>query len=298
MCRFHKWENRICRTKWCAQFSFSKLICGSHSNRANQFPSNESNELNRFILANVLGRLPDYKVVKAVPVIVLDTDIPREPKNSKFHPNPSTFYAAFGCAAKKKQIPFCILLIQHISVFTWGRRMSKKFELLRRNDSRKLHDDGAQMVRKSCPSASASADILNGRNVLSLRSMPKHGLVTEEIQTPPAVAGPVIAAAAATTTTPAAVAATTTTSSSTNGGYSFKTFFHRIGSTGMLSRSNNQNSSKQLSDNNSARTLYRSSSTSQLNTPSYVKGEYMCNNDGNCSHIFAFNFFRLNDYEN
>lgn len=146
--------------------------------------------------------------------------------------------------------------------------MSKKFELLRRNDSRKLHDDGAQMVRKSCPSASASADMLNGRSVLSLRSMPKqHSLVTEEIQTPPAVAAPVIAAAATTTTT-------TTTSSSTNGGYSFKTFFHRIGSTGMLSRSNNQNSSKQLNDNSSTRTLYRSSSTSQLNTPSYVKGEY------------------------
>lgn len=151
--------------------------------------------------------------------------------------------------------------------------MSKKFELLRRNDSRKLHDDGTQMVRKSCPSASASADMLNGRNMLSLRSMPKHSLVTEEIQTPPAVAATVITAAAATTT----IAATSTsTSSSVNGGYSFKkfSFFHRIGSTGMLSRSNNQNNSKQLNDNNNTRTLYRSSSTSQLNTPSYVKGEY------------------------
>lgn len=172
--------------------------------------------------------------------------------------------------------------------------MSKKFELLRRNDSRKLHDDGTQMVRKSCPSASASADMLNGRNVLSLRSMPKHSLVTEEIQTPPpAVAAPVIAASAS-------AATTTTTSSSVNGGYSFKTFFHRIGSTGMLSRSNNQNSSKQLNDNSSSsstRTLYRSSSTSQLNTPSYVKGEYtiilsraiMTGKNYNFSHI-CFNF--------
>lgn len=160
-----------------------------------------------------------------------------------------------------------------ISVFTWGRRMSKKFELLRRNDSRKLHDDGTQMVRKSCPSA-ASADLLNGRNMLSLRSMPKHSLVTEEIRTPPAVAATVIAAStAATTTIAAAATATSTSSSSVNGGYSFKTFFHRIGSTGMLSRSNNQNNSKQLNDNNNTRTLYRSSSTSQLNTPSYVKGE-------------------------
>lgn len=233
-----------------------------------------------------LGRLPDYKVVKAVPVIVLDADIPREPKNSKFKQirrtatklfNQSTicseesFIAAFESCVN---IPFVLffLIKFHISVFTWGRRMSKKFELLRRNDSRKLHEDGTQMVRKSCPSASASADMLNGRNMLSLRSMPKHSLVTEEMQTPPAAAVPVMAASAAAAT---ATTTATTTSSSTNGGYSFKTFFHRIGSTGMLSRSNNQSSSKQLNENNSSsntRTLYRSSSTSQLNTPSYVKG--------------------------
>lgn len=32
---------------------------------------------------HLLGQLPDYKVVKAVPVIVLDGDVPKEPKNSK-----------------------------------------------------------------------------------------------------------------------------------------------------------------------------------------------------------------------
>lgn len=30
-----------------------------------------------------LGVLPVYKVVKAVPVIVLDGDVPKEPRNSK-----------------------------------------------------------------------------------------------------------------------------------------------------------------------------------------------------------------------
>lgn len=154
--------------------------------------------------------------------------------------------------------------------------MSKKFELLRRNDSRKLHDDGTQMVRKSCPSA--SADMLSGRNVFSLRSMPKHNLVTEENEIPPAIATSIVAetttasTVAATTTSSTTTTTTTTSTSSVNGGYSFKTFFHRIGSTGMLSRNNNQNTAKQLNDN--TRTLYRSSSTSQLNTPSYVKGEY------------------------
>ncbi|XP_055311092.1 uncharacterized protein LOC129573927 [Sitodiplosis mosellana] len=150
------------------------------------------------------GQLPDYKVVKAVPVIVLDSDGPKESRN----------------------------------MFTWGRRMSKKFELLRRNDSRKMHEDG-----------SASGD-LNGRSVFTLKNMPKPG---DE---------PSPMAATVTTTTPSPP------SNSINS-YSFKTFFHRIGSTGMLSRSN-QSNSKQLND---TRTLYRSSSTSQLNTPSYVKGD-------------------------
>lgn len=193
-------------------------------------------------------------MVKAVPVIVLDGDIPREPKNSKFF-NLKINNSSCNVYWCKKTL----------AVFTWGRRMSKKFELLRRNDSRKLHDAGTQMVRKSFPSA--SADMLSVRNASSLRSMPKHSLVTEKSQEPPAIAAAVIAATATTnTSTP------TSTSNSVNSSYSFKTFFHRIGSTGMLSRSNNQSNLKQLNDN--TRTLYRSSSTSQLNTPSYVKGEY------------------------
>lgn len=139
------------------------------------------------------------------------------------------------------------------SVFTWGRRMSKKFELLRRNDSsRKMHEDGSSS-RKLCPSA--SGDLLNGRSVFSLKNMPKPG--DEPIPTSMA--------------TPTPPPPSSSSSSTIINNYSFKTFFHRIGSTGMLSRSSNiQSNSKQLND---SRTLYRSSSTSQLNTPSYVKGD-------------------------
>lgn len=35
------------------------------------------------LIENPLGELPVYKVVKAVPVIVLDGDVPKEPRNSK-----------------------------------------------------------------------------------------------------------------------------------------------------------------------------------------------------------------------
>lgn len=133
--------------------------------------------------------------------------------------------------------------------------MSKKFELLRRNDSRKMHEDGST-ARKLYPSA--SVDLISGRSVFSLKNMPKPGQNGEEHST-----NSVTSTATTTTTT------TTITPPSTVNSYSIKTFFHRIGSTGMLSR-NNQSNSKQLND---TRTLYRSSSTSQLNTPSYIKGD-------------------------
>jgi len=140
------------------------------------------------------GQLPDYKVVKAVPVIILDGETPKESKN----------------------------------MFTWGRRMSKKFELLRRNDSRKSFESAK----------STATDVPSERSTFSLKRISRPILLNDE-------------------------------NHSTSMNSSFKTFFHRIGSTGMLSR-NNQTSSKQITD---SRTLYRSSSTSQLSTSSYIKGE-------------------------
>lgn len=39
-------------------------------------------EYNMILSSHLSGQLPDYKVVKAVPVIVLDGDVPKEPRNS------------------------------------------------------------------------------------------------------------------------------------------------------------------------------------------------------------------------
>lgn len=126
------------------------------------------------------------------------------------------------------------LLFLSLAVFTWGRRMSKKFELLRRNDNRKVCD--------ATKSATLSAtDAPAERSTFSLRRQTRSMFMHDDNHT----ASPV---------------------TSNN---SFKTFFHRIGSTGMLSRGH-QNNVKPTTD---ARTLYRSSSTSQLNTSSYIKGD-------------------------
>lgn len=127
-------------------------------------------------------------------------------------------------------------MLSLLIVFTWGRRMSKKFELLRRSDNRKLYD-----AAKSS-SLSSTDPTLTERTTFSLKRQSRSVLMSDENSSS---STPII---------------------SNN---SFKTFFHRIGSTGMLSRSN-QSNTKQPTD---TRTLYRSSSTSQLNTSSYVKGE-------------------------
>lgn len=210
-------------------------------------------------------------MVKAVPVIVLDGEGQKEPRNSMrfinffysfsncndllndFKRNASFFKTHSIYLARKKML----ISLNCFLVFTWGRRMSKKFELLRRNDSR---SDGA--VRKVC--SSETSDLSNGRNVFSFKSMPKPGEEMHSTRTTTTIAT-ATTSTTKTTTTAATVAPTPTIINS----YSFKTFFHRIGSTGMLSRSN-QSNLKQLND---SRTLYRSSSTSQLNTPSYVKGD-------------------------
>lgn len=106
--------------------------------------------------------------------------------------------------------------------------MSKKFELLRRNENHSMENFSRKPLTLRRPPRSASSSDTMKSATLSMQS----------------------------TQPPASI--------SNN---SFKTFFHRIGSTGMLNRT--QTAKPPLD----TRTLYRSSSTSQLNTSSYVKGE-------------------------
>lgn len=120
-------------------------------------------------------------------------------------------------------------------MFTWGRRMSKKLELLRRNDGQKSYDPAAKSA-----SALSSTESFSKKSTLPKRQSRPASLHDEVLKA---------------------------TASSTSSHNSFKTFFHRIGSTGMLNRHHH---SKQNIETN---TLYRSSSTSQLNSSSYIKGD-------------------------
>lgn len=123
--------------------------------------------------------------------------------------------------------------------------MSKKLELLRRHDGQKSYDPAAKSA-----SALSSTESFSKKSTLSKRQL------QQQQQRPVSLHDEVLKAAAA--------AASSSPSISHN---SFKTFFYRIGSTGMLNRAHH---SKQNLETN---TLYRSSSTSQLNSSSYIKGD-------------------------
>lgn len=109
--------------------------------------------------------------------------------------------------------------------------MSKKFELLRRNDNHSMDSFNRKpLTLRRPPRAGAASENTKSATL---------GTHSNQQQPPPALM-------------------------SNN---SFKTFFYRIGSTGMLNRTQ---AAKPPLD---TRTLYRSSSTSQLNTSSYIKGD-------------------------
>lgn len=107
--------------------------------------------------------------------------------------------------------------------------MSKKFELLRRNDNHSIEG----LSRKPLTLRRPPRSVLSGDSSSKSATLDAHST-----QLPTLISN-----------------------------NSFKTFFHRIGSTGMLNRTQ---AAKPALD---TRTLYRSSSTSQLNTSSYIKGD-------------------------
>lgn len=147
---------------------------------------------------------------------------------------------------------FAFLYLHLIAVFTWGRKMSKKLDLLRRHDSQKQSTNTLTNKNNSEPSGSSTLPanftdtISRGKNKtlgpFRMNSFPSESVRMPREQSPSTL----------------------------------KSFFHRIGSTGMLnSKSHQINGSSATSDGKSSKNdpvqLYRSSSTSQLNTCSYIK---------------------------
>ncbi|XP_039431260.1 uncharacterized protein LOC120414219 [Culex pipiens pallens] len=234
-----------------------------HHHQPKQQPGNINGTaaLGPLIGRNGIGPMPVYKVVTAVPVMVLDEDQQHSstPTPALVPPPPSSIVAVASSKESK-------------NVFTWGRKMGKKFDLLRRgSDAQKLPSPTSTTpTTPSSPNGGTTGcvPIFNSDTIKKSKTIPLKAYQSSD---------PLVKL------------------NSERSSGTFKNFFYRMGSTGMLNHKSNQlqknptqsqqsqpakqeqsvpsqlgfmNKSKMDSNH---QTLYRSSSTSQLNSCSYIK---------------------------
>ncbi|XP_055917205.1 uncharacterized protein LOC129949647 isoform X2 [Eupeodes corollae] len=180
------------------------------------FEKNKSKEKTTSQLIGQNGHLPDYKLVTAVPVVV-DDDHRQETRN----------------------------------VFTWGKRMGRKLDILKKG-GQKTHHDLQSIFQPPTSDATSAPKKFRSDSIETFKKQEKEHETDKRSTREKSVDSP--------QRTPNKSASLTKESQKT-----LKSFFHRIGSTGMLNhKSHNLVKASEPQ-------LYRSSSTSQLSTCSYVK---------------------------
>ncbi|EDW56734.1 GM15888 [Drosophila sechellia] len=261
-----------------------------------------SNKSSRSLTPN--GHLPDYKLVTAVPVVVLDdehksnslpaTEAGRN-SNSSSNMNGSSNSNSLDVSNSNSHSGSSTSLASTTrNVFTWGKRMSRKLDLLKRSDSpaaaHKSHSDLRSLFHspthhkngsggssgpssaKASPSPTGGHQNSSGSTTSTLKKCKSGPIETikqrhqQQQQTVQDVGTGQSQSAQSTPTHQFQAAARPQKA--------LKNFFHRIGSTGMLNhRSHNLLKASEAAQQATpaATTLYRSSSTSQLSSSSYVK---------------------------
>ncbi|XP_064542884.1 uncharacterized protein a isoform X2 [Drosophila montana] len=223
------------------------------------------------------GHMPDYKLVTAVPVVVLDDEqkLATAPAAAETNSDIGTGSASSLASTTR-------------NVFTWGKRMSRKLDLLKRSESpaanthkshtdlRSLFHSPTHKANNAKPSATPTG-AYQGSTLKKCKSGPietikqRHQQQQQQqqqfqLQSPQDAASRGSQSAQSTPTHQYQPA--------TRPQKALKNFFHRIGSTGMLNhRSHNLLKASEASQQAAptSQTLYRSSSTSQLSSCSYIK---------------------------
>ncbi|KAH8348503.1 hypothetical protein KR084_008046 [Drosophila pseudotakahashii] len=266
-----------------------------------------SNKSSRSMTPN--GHLPDYKLVTAVPVVVLDDEhksnsLPASElcrnssgnMNSGSSSNINNSNNSLDVSNSNSNSGSSTSLASTTrNVFTWGKRMSRKLDLLKRSDSpaaaHKSHSDlrslfhspthhksggsGGASSAKASPSPTGGHQNSSGSSTTSTLKKCKSGPIEtikqrhqQQQQSVQSDVGTVGQSQSAQTTP------THQFQAAARPQKALKNFFHRIGSTGMLNhRSHNLLKASEAAQQATpaANTLYRSSSTSQLSSCSYVK---------------------------
>ncbi|XP_065370222.1 putative mediator of RNA polymerase II transcription subunit 24 [Calliphora vicina] len=250
----------------------ARNIGGSLNITPNGCSSQQSNSLS-LMGSNV--QLPDYKLVTAVPVVVLD-DEQKSIISTTSNTSTSTTNSIASTATNSAR-----------NVFTWGKRMSRKLDILKRGDTHnthKSHTDLRSLFHSpnhhngNSSNSNQSNHSANNRetthyqsNTLKkCKSGPIETIKNREQQRNQSIKlqnklGEAHSQSASNTPTH--------TSQQRPQTKAIKNFFHRIGSTGMLNHKSHNlvKAAEQPNNQGSTASLYRSSSTSQLATCSYVK---------------------------
>ncbi|KMY95729.1 uncharacterized protein Dsimw501_GD28168 [Drosophila simulans] len=265
-----------------------------------------SNKSSRSLTPN--GHLPDYKLVTAVPVVVLDdehksnslpaTEAGRN-SNSSSNMNGSSNSNSNSLDVSNSNShsgSSTSLASTTRNVFTWGKRMSRKLDLLKRSDSpaaaHKSHSDLRSLFHspthhksgsggssgpssaKASPSPTGGHQNSSGSTTSTLKKCKSGPIETikqrhQQQQQQQSVQDVGTGQSQSAQSTP-----THQFQAAARPQKALKNFFHRIGSTGMLNhRSHNLLKASEAAQQATpaATTLYRSSSTSQLSSSSYVK---------------------------
>ncbi|XP_032292945.1 serine-rich adhesin for platelets isoform X2 [Drosophila virilis] len=228
------------------------------------------------------GHMPDYKLVTAVPVVVLDDEqkLATAPAAAETSSDIGTGSASSLASTTR-------------NVFTWGKRMSRKLDLLKRSESpaanthkshtdlRSLFHSPTHKANNGKPSATPTG-AYQGTTLKKCKSGPietikqRHQQQHQHQQQQQQQQFQLQSAQDAASRGSQSAQSTPTHQyqPATRPQKALKNFFHRIGSTGMLNhRSHNLLKASEASQQAtpSSQTLYRSSSTSQLSSCSYIK---------------------------
>ncbi|XP_073844290.1 arc isoform X2 [Musca autumnalis] len=169
------------------------------------------------------------------------------------------------------------------NVFTWGKRMSRKLDILKRNDgnTHKSHTDIRSLFNSpvhsngnSNNSSGSTTQPKESYQVSTLKKCKSGPIETikkqeqqQQQQRNQSIKQQIKACEHESTQS-----ASNTPTHTQRPQKAIKNFFHRIGSTGMLNhKSHNLVKAAEPNHHSSSNSLYRSSSTSQLNSCSYVK---------------------------
>ncbi|XP_033248193.1 uncharacterized protein LOC108160056 isoform X2 [Drosophila miranda] len=248
------------------------------------------------------GHLPDYKLVTAVPVVVLDDE--QKPGSIPVAEMSQNRNSYSGSSSSNNDVSNSSttgsLASTTRNVFTWGKRMSRKLDLLKRSDSpasHKSHTDLRSLFHSPThhKSSSSSSSSFSGPPGSKASPSPTGGYQSSSTLKK-CKSGPIETIKQRqhqnqnlhqnhqqhqqhTLQDSTQSAHSTPThqvhyQAAARPQKALKNFFHRIGSTGMLNhRSHNLLKASEAAQHAApaATTLYRSSSTSQLSSSSYIK---------------------------